>query len=60
MSQSNHSQLYVGCPHCDATVSASVPTGTRTEELDWNDPNRLQGKETRCENCDHELEFYYY
>ncbi len=48
----------VGCPECDTTVSATVPPGPGIHPE--SDSNPLLGKETRCRNCGHELELYYY
>ncbi len=60
MSQSRNPDVSIGCPQCDATVSASVPPGPGIADTDLGETNRLQGKETRCRNCGHELELYYY
>ena len=49
--------MYIGCPECGATVNAAVPPGPGISD---DDPNRLQGRETCCDDCGHELEFYYY
>ncbi|WP_177209121.1 hypothetical protein [Natronobacterium haloterrestre] len=57
MSRSNRSAMDIGCPNCDATVSASVPPGPG---IGGDDSNRLQGKNARCRSCGHELEVYYY
>ena len=58
MSQSDSPDMRIGCPECEATVDASVPPGPG---IDANsDANRLQGTETTCRNCGHELELYYY
>lgn len=57
MSQSNNPDVRVGCPQCNGTVNASLPTGSG---LGSPSPNRLRGTETECHNCGHELEFYYY
>ncbi|ELY54504.1 hypothetical protein C492_16446 [Natronococcus jeotgali DSM 18795] len=48
----------VGCPECDGTVRASVPPGPGRS--DGQGRGHLRGTETRCRNCGHELEFYYY
>lgn len=58
MSQSERSEMRIGCPECDATVNASLPPGPGIH--DERDSNRLQGRETTCRNCGHELELYYY
>lgn len=58
MSQSERSEMRIGCPECDATVNASLPPGPGIH--DESDSNRLQGRETACRNCGHELELYYY
>ncbi|MEY7849523.1 hypothetical protein AB7C87_10050 [Natrarchaeobius sp. A-rgal3] len=58
MSKSNRPAMDVGCPACNATVSAPVPPGPGIVEE--NESNRLQGSETVCRNCGHELELYYY
>lgn len=58
MSQSDRSEMRIGCPECEATVNASVPPGPGIHEE--NSSNRLQGTETACRNCGHELELYYY
>lgn len=50
--------MTIGCPNCDTSVSASVPPGPGIGGD--SDSDRLQGKETRCGNCGHELELYYY
>lgn len=57
MSRSNRSAVHIGCPECGATVNAAVPPGPGISD---EDPNRLQGTETYCDDCGHELEFYYY
>ncbi|SEH17869.1 hypothetical protein SAMN04487967_3433 [Natronorubrum sediminis] len=58
MSQSNYSSMRIGCPECEASVSASVPPGPGIHQEQSS--NRLQGTETVCRNCGHELELYYY
>lgn len=58
MSQSNNPAVDVGCPECDGTVRASVPPGPGRS--DGQGRGHLRGTETRCRNCGHELEFYYY
>lgn len=58
MSQSDRSEMRIGCPECEATVDASVPPGPGIH--DDHTTNRLQGRETACRNCGHELELYYY
>ena len=58
MSQSDRSQMRIGCPECEATVNAAVPPGPGIHEE--SESNRLQGTETACRNCGHELELYYY
>jgi len=58
MSQSNHPDMRIGCPECEATVNASLPPGPGIAAE--SDSNRLQGRETACRNCGHELELYYY
>lgn len=60
MSRSERSNVRIGCPQCDATVMAAVPRGTGIQQTEWGDRNRLQGRETACDNCGHELELYYY
>lgn len=57
MSQANRSAMQIGCPECDATIAASLPAGPGISDTG---SNRLQGRETRCRNCGHELELYYY
>ncbi|WP_165872009.1 hypothetical protein [Natrarchaeobius halalkaliphilus] len=58
MSRSSRSAMHIGCPACDSVVDASVPPGPGI--IDDRDTNRLQGTETVCRNCGHELELYYY
>ncbi|WP_339106511.1 hypothetical protein [Haloterrigena salinisoli] len=58
MSQSDQSEMRIGCPECEATVNASVPPGPGIH--DERTTNRLQGRETTCRNCGHEVELYYY
>ena len=58
MSRANRTNTTIGCPECDASVSASVPPGPGIGGVNGSD--RLQGKETTCGNCGHELELYYY
>lgn len=60
MSKSSGSSVRVGCPRCDATVSASMPQGFGVIDPDADEGNRLRGKETYCESCGHELELYFY
>ncbi|ELY39168.1 hypothetical protein C496_14962 [Natronorubrum tibetense GA33] len=50
--------MRIGCPECEARVDASVPPGPGIHEE--RATNRLQGRETACRNCGHELELYYY
>ncbi|AEH37706.1 hypothetical protein [Halopiger xanaduensis] len=57
MSQANRSAVQVGCPECDSTIAASLPAGPGISDTG---SNRLQGRETCCQNCGHELELYYY
>lgn len=49
--------MHIGCPECGTPVTASVPPGPGISD---DTTNRLQGRETHCEDCGHELEFYYY
>lgn len=58
MSQSNQADVNIGCPECNGTVNASVPRGPGISGERGLD--RLHGTETRCRNCGHELEVYYY
>lgn len=58
MSQSDHADMRIGCPECEATISATVPPGPGIHAE--RSSNRLQGTETTCRNCGHELELYYY
>ncbi|WP_165875289.1 hypothetical protein [Natrarchaeobius chitinivorans] len=58
MSKSNRAAMHVGCPACGGIVNASVPPGPGIDEE--SDSNRLQGRETVCRDCGHELELYYY
>lgn len=57
MSRSNRSGMHIGCPECGTTVSAAVPPGPGIVS---DEAKPLQGTETRCDDCGHELEFYYY
>ncbi|NGM71524.1 hypothetical protein G6M89_21495 [Natronolimnobius sp. AArcel1] len=57
MSRSNRSSMHVGCPECGATVSGFVPPGPG---ISTDETNRLRGRETVCDGCGHELEFYFY
>ncbi|ELY82621.1 hypothetical protein C486_04323 [Natrinema gari JCM 14663] len=50
--------MRIGCPECETTVSATVPSGPGIHSE--SDSNPLLGTETRCRNCGHELELYYY
>ncbi len=56
MSRTNRSTS-IGCPECETIVSATVPPGPGIVD---DDTNRLQGRITRCGNCGHEFELYYY
>lgn len=58
MSRSEQPQMHIGCPECDAAVTANLPPGPGIDEE--SDSNRLQGTETVCRNCGHEVELYYY
>ena len=58
MSRTGQADMDIGCPECDATIAASIPPGPGIHSE--SDSNRLLGKETRCRNCGHELELYYY
>lgn len=58
MSQSDGSDMQIGCPKCSTTIETFVPPGPGIHEE--SDSNRLQGTETTCRRCDHELELYYY
>lgn len=58
MSQPDRSNMHIGCPECKSTIAAPVPAGTGID--DESTSNRLQGTETACRNCGHELEVYYY
>ncbi len=58
MSRSNRSDMHIGCPECEATVSASVPPGPGI--IEESESNRLQGIESTCRSCGHEVELYYY
>lgn len=58
MSQSNRPDMHIGCPECNSTVNTSIPPGPGIHEESASD--RLQGTETTCQNCGHELELYYY
>ena len=64
MSRSNRSAMNIGCPACNATVDTFLPPGPGIVDSDatapGDDTNRLQGTETTCRNCGHELELYYY
>ncbi|THE66216.1 hypothetical protein D8Y22_04515 [Salinadaptatus halalkaliphilus] len=64
MSRSNRSSMRIGCPACNATVNTPLPPGPGlvdvSDETLQDDSNRLQGTETRCQHCGHELELYYY
>jgi len=42
----------------ETSINASVPPGPGIDEE--SHANRLQGSETACRNCGHELELYYY
>ena len=37
-----------------------MPPGFGVIDPETEDENRLRGKETHCESCGHELEFYFY
>ncbi len=52
--------MRIGCPECEAVVSAPIPPGTGIQTRDPDAENRLRGTETSCGNCGHELELYYY
>lgn len=58
MARSEPLQATVGCPSCDAVVTAPVPVDSRAAD-DW-DASRLRGIETNCGNCGHEVDVYYY
>ncbi|WP_154658650.1 hypothetical protein [Halopiger djelfimassiliensis] len=58
MSRSDRANMDVGCPECNAIVTATVPPGPGIASD--RDSNRLQGRDTVCHNCGHELELYYY
>ncbi|WP_154660448.1 hypothetical protein [Halopiger goleimassiliensis] len=64
MSRSNRSPMSIGCPACNATVSATLPPGPGIVETEAEphpeDENRLRGTDARCRNCGHELELYFY
>ncbi|MFC6718299.1 hypothetical protein ACFQGT_11715 [Natrialbaceae archaeon GCM10025810] len=60
MSSSNQPTVQIGCPECQSTVTAPVPSGPGLEHPDEGGPNDLRGTETPCRNCGHELELYYY
>lgn len=60
MSKAGHSSVHIGCPQCDSTVNASVPSEFGIVDPDDDGENRLRGKETRCESCGYELEVYFY
>ncbi len=49
--------MHIGCPECGATVNGFVPPGPG---ISTDETNRLQGRETTCDGCGHELEFYFY
>ncbi|WP_160166264.1 hypothetical protein [Natrialba hulunbeirensis] len=58
MSRSESSTMPIGCPECDATITAAVPPGPGL--VADREPTRLRGTETTCRNCGHELELYFY
>ena len=58
MSRSENAAMDIGCPACEATIDTSIPSGPGIHAE--RESNRLLGKETRCRNCGHELELYYY
>ncbi|ELY80529.1 hypothetical protein [Natrinema pallidum] len=58
MSRTGHAEMRIGCPECETTVSATVPPGPGIHPK--SDSNPLRGTETRCRNCGHELDLYYY
>ncbi|SIS00219.1 hypothetical protein [Natronorubrum thiooxidans] len=58
MAQSDPAEVHIGCPECETSINASVPPGPGIDEE--SHANRLQGSETACRNCGHELELYYY
>lgn len=60
MSRSNPSNMRIGCPRCNATVTATVPPGAGIAESDGEESPRLRGKETSCVDCGHELALYFY
>ncbi len=57
MSRANQPTTAIRCPECETSVSATVPPGSG---LAGDDADRLQGNNTSCGNCGHELELYYY
>lgn len=62
----------VGCPACDADVTAALPaepasgadvtlgTGPDLGVAGAPDGARLRGTETTCGNCGHAVDVYYY
>ncbi|WP_254864865.1 hypothetical protein [Halovivax gelatinilyticus] len=60
MSGTNERAVQVGCPRCEAQVAATVPPGPGIVADVDPDAARLQGLDTSCRNCGHEVELYYY
>lgn len=55
--------MSVGCPSCEATIDARLPAGPGIVDettVPTDDTNRLQGTDTTCRHCGHELTLYYY
>ncbi len=52
--------MRIGCPNCDATISAAIPPGTGILDVDGPGDNRLRGRAEHCTECGHELDLYYY